>query len=92
MDRFRERIGDEGTGSGLRRGFMTNRPGFETGLRERGWRGFAEGDLLGRLGAFEQMGEQLRHHPFLARQFGGRALGWLEQLVERLEMKLQYIE
>ncbi len=87
-----ERIGDGGTGSGLRRGFMANHPGFEMRLREQGWRGFAKDDPFGRLDAFEQMGEQLRHHPFLARQFGGRALGWLEQLVELLEMKLQSIE
>jgi len=90
--RVSEWIGNEGTGSGLRRGFMANRPGFEMPLREQGWRGLAKDDPFGRLDAFEQMGEQSRHHPFLARQFGGRALGWLEQLVERLEMKLQYIE
>lgn len=92
MGRVREWIGDEGTGSGQRRGFMANRPGFEMRLREQGWRGFAKDYPFGRLDAFEPTGEQLRHHPFLARRFGGRALGWLGQLVELLEMKLQYIE
>jgi hypothetical protein len=92
MDRVREWIGDEGTGTGQRRGYMANCPGLEMRLRGQGWREFAKDAPLGRLDALEQMGEQLGHHPFLATQFGGRALGWLEELVELLEMKLQYIE
>lgn len=92
MDRMRERIGEKGEDAGRMREFPSSRPGFEIRLKEQGWRGFAEGGPLGRPDAFEPDGEQSRSHPFLARQFGGRALTRLEQLVELLGMKLQYVE
>ena len=89
---MRERIEEEGAGAGRMHEFLSSRPGFEIRLRKQGGRGFAEGGPLGRPNAFGPESEQFRFHPFLARQFGGRALTCLEQLVELLEMKLQYVE
>lgn len=54
------------------------------------------GGLMANRPGFEmrlrEQGEQLRFQPLRAGRFGGQALGWLEQLVELLEMKLQYVE
>lgn len=92
MERLREHFGDEGAHSNRVQQFLSNRPGLPDRLAERDWKGFTDSDPTHHPSVFGTRSNRFAGQALHRGAFGNRALTCLEQLVELLEMKLQYVE
>ena len=92
MERFRARFGDEGADFDRLQQFLSNRPGLQGRLAERGWKESADADPPCHPLVIVMRSNRFAGPALQGGAFGDRLLSQLEQVIEILDTKIQSVE